>query len=294
MMAAAAGVSLLFPLHVQVRAASSPPSSARRFHRSTAFAVNMMDGLIRLITFPRVSFLHFAHEGHSSDVPISRRRAQSGIRSRIGPAGQRWSKRAEVRYFPSALRDQFPAAGNGDDDLVYPLLPFDGFAVKLIARIALLRHCGVAYELIRYAAGSARFDGHAYRARPRGAAHDNATAVRRASERRDHALDGAMQLEEAQAGELADRLTWSRPESAMQYSQELGPNRSRFDAVNRQIVGPTVISDGESFIEKSPRIGPSSKRPSPGTATTSRLSTITTRRGPWWRRSGTRIAADGQ
>ncbi len=37
--------------------------------------------------------------------------------------------------------------------LVYPLLPFDGFAAKLIARIALLPLIvGVAYELIRYAA----------------------------------------------------------------------------------------------------------------------------------------------
>jgi len=88
--------------------------------------------------------------------------------------------------------------------LVYPLLPFDGFAAKLIARIALLPLIvGVAYELIRYAARHQQ--GMMAALTAPGLWLQRVTTQPPSDEQASvaiHALDGAMQLEEAQGGEL--------------------------------------------------------------------------------------------
>jgi len=88
--------------------------------------------------------------------------------------------------------------------LVYPLLPFDGFAAKLIARIALLPLIvGVSYELIRYAARHQQ--GLMAALTAPGLWLQRVTTQPPSDEQATvaiHALDGAMQLEEAQGGEL--------------------------------------------------------------------------------------------
>jgi len=87
---------------------------------------------------------------------------------------------------------------------VYAFLPFDGFLVKLLARIALLPLVlGISYELIRFAAKHQQ-SLMALLTRPglwlqritTKPPTDEQTAVA------IHALEGAMQLEESQGGEL--------------------------------------------------------------------------------------------
>src|SRR5580693_3423084 len=88
--------------------------------------------------------------------------------------------------------------------LVYPLLPFDGFAAKLIARIALLPLIvGVSYELIRFAARHQQ--GLMATLTAPGLWLQRVTTQQPSDEQAFvaiQALDGAMQLEEAQGGEL--------------------------------------------------------------------------------------------
>ena len=88
--------------------------------------------------------------------------------------------------------------------LVYPLLPFDGFAAKLIARIALLPLIvGISYEMIRYAAkhqqglmGALTAPG-LWLQRVTTQPPSNAQA-----EVAIHAIEKAMSMEKAQGGEL--------------------------------------------------------------------------------------------
>lgn len=88
--------------------------------------------------------------------------------------------------------------------LVYALLPFDGFAAKFLARIALLPLVvGVSYELIRFAAkrpgglmATLTTPGLWLQRVTTQPPSDEQTAVA------IHALNGAMQLEKAQGGEL--------------------------------------------------------------------------------------------
>jgi uncharacterized protein YqhQ len=88
--------------------------------------------------------------------------------------------------------------------LVYPLLPFDGFVAKLVARIALLPLIvGVSYELIRYAARHQQ--GMMAALTAPGLWLQRVTTKPPSDEQARvaiQALDGAMQLEEAQGGEL--------------------------------------------------------------------------------------------
>ena len=71
--------------------------------------------------------------------------------------------------------------------VVYTLIPFSGFGMKLLSRIILLPFvAGISYELIRFAAkrrGS--FPGHPYGSRALAATHHHQAAVRRAG-RRSH------------------------------------------------------------------------------------------------------------
>jgi uncharacterized protein YqhQ len=88
--------------------------------------------------------------------------------------------------------------------IVYALLPIDNFALKLVARIALLPFIiGISYELIRYAA---RKSGSmlAFLTRP-GLWLQRVTTQTPSNDQTEvaiHALERAMELERAQGGEL--------------------------------------------------------------------------------------------
>jgi uncharacterized protein YqhQ len=88
--------------------------------------------------------------------------------------------------------------------LVYPLLPFDGFVAKLVGRIALLPLIlGVSYELIRFAAK--RQNGLMAVLTTPGLWLQRVTTKPPSDDQAAiaiHALQGAMELEKAQGGEL--------------------------------------------------------------------------------------------
>ena len=88
--------------------------------------------------------------------------------------------------------------------VVYAFLPFDGFVAKLVSRIALLPVVvGVSYELIRFAAKRRR--GLMAVLTAPGLWLQRVTTKPPSDEQAAiaiHALDGAMQLEKAQGGEL--------------------------------------------------------------------------------------------
>jgi len=88
--------------------------------------------------------------------------------------------------------------------LVYPLLPFDGFVAKLLGRIALLPLIlGVSYELIRFAAK--RQGGLMALLTTPGLWLQRVTTKPPSDDQAAiaiHALQGAMELEKAQGGEL--------------------------------------------------------------------------------------------
>jgi uncharacterized protein YqhQ len=88
--------------------------------------------------------------------------------------------------------------------LVYPLLPFDGFLAKFLGRIALLPLIlGVSYELIRFAAK--RQQGLMAILTTPGLWLQRVTTKPPSDEQAAiaiHALQGAMELEKAQGGEL--------------------------------------------------------------------------------------------
>jgi uncharacterized protein YqhQ len=88
--------------------------------------------------------------------------------------------------------------------LVYPLLPFDGFVAKLLGRIALLPLIlGVSYELIRFAAK--RQKGLMAILTTPGLWLQRVTTKPPSDDQAAiaiHALQGAMELEKAQGGEL--------------------------------------------------------------------------------------------
>jgi uncharacterized protein YqhQ len=88
--------------------------------------------------------------------------------------------------------------------LFYTLLPFDGFAAKLVSRIALLPLIvGISYELIRYAAKRQR--GMMYALTAPGLWLQRITTKPPSADQTAVAIDalnGAMTLEQAQGGEL--------------------------------------------------------------------------------------------
>ena len=120
------------------------------------------------------------------------------------PAGDR-RERADVLNVPSALRHQFPAGGDaGLDGGLYAALPFDAFLLKLVGRVVLLPViAGLSYEIIRFAAK--RRSGLLAAVTAPGLWLQRITTQPPADDQAAVAicaLEGAMELEETQGGEL--------------------------------------------------------------------------------------------
>ncbi len=205
MMAAPLAFSLLFflfmykfvPLFLATQLGKAVPSLDGRF------AVNMMDGLIRLTLF--LGFLYVI----SRMKDIRRMFQYHGAEHKVVfnfESGQPVTVENAQKFvtFHPRCGTSFLLLVMVIAILVYPLLPFDGFAAKLIARIALLPLIvGVAYELIRYAARHQQ--GMMAALTAPGLWLQRVTTQPPSDEQAlvaIHALDGAMQLEEAQGGEL--------------------------------------------------------------------------------------------
>ena len=205
MMAAPLAFSLLFflfmykfvPLFLATQLGKVVPSLHGRF------AVNMMDGLIRLVLF--LGFLYII----SRMKDIRRMFQYHGAEHKVVfnfESGQPVTVENAQKFvtFHPRCGTSFLLLVMVIAILVYPLLPFDGFAAKLIARIALLPLIvGVAYELIRYAARHQQ--GMMAALTAPGLWLQRVTTQPPSDEQASvaiHALDGAMQLEEAQGGEL--------------------------------------------------------------------------------------------
>jgi uncharacterized protein YqhQ len=205
MMALPLAFSLLFflfmykfvPLFLATQLGKAVPSLHGRF------AVNMMDGLIRLVLF--LGFLFIL----SRMKDIRRMFQYHGAEHKVVfnfESGQPVTVENAQKFvtFHPRCGTSFLLLVMVITILVYPLLPFDGFAAKLIARIALLPLIvGVAYELIRYAARHQQ--GLMATLTAPGLWLQRITTQPPSDEQANvaiHALDGAMQLEEAQGGEL--------------------------------------------------------------------------------------------
>jgi len=205
MMALPLAFSLLFflfmykfvPLFLATELGNAVPSLHGRF------AVNMMDGLLRLTLF--LGFLY----GISRMKDIRRMFQYHGAEHKVVfnfESGQPVTVENAQKFvtFHPRCGTSFLLLVMVIAILVYPLLPFDGFAAKLIARIALLPLIvGVAYELIRYAARHQQ--GMMAALTAPGLWLQRVTTQPPSDEQARvaiQALDGAMQLEEAQGGEL--------------------------------------------------------------------------------------------
>ena len=204
-MAIPLGFSLLFflfmykfvPLFLATQLGKAVPTLHGRF------AVNMMDGVIRLAIFlgflyliSRMKDIHrmFQYHGaehkvvfnYESGRPVNVANAQSFVT---------WHPRCGTSFLLLVMVLAI---------LIYPLLPFDNFAVKLIARIALLPLIvGISYELIRYAARHQQ--GLMATLTAPGLWLQRVTTQQPSDEQAQvaiRALEGAMQLEKAQGGEL--------------------------------------------------------------------------------------------
>lgn len=205
MMAAPLAFSLLFflfmykfvPLLLATELGKAVPSLHGRF------AINMMDGLIRLVIF--LGFLYlisrmkdirrmFQYHGAEHKVVFN---FESGEPVNVENA-QKF-----VTFHPRC-GTSFLLLVMVLAILIYPLVPFDGFVAKLLARIVLLPVIvGISYELIRYAARHRQ--GLMAALTAPGLWLQRVTTKEPTDEMAAvaiHALDGAMQLEEAQGGEL--------------------------------------------------------------------------------------------
>jgi uncharacterized protein YqhQ len=205
MMAAPLAFSLLFflfmykfvPLFLATQLGKAVPSLHGRF------AVNMMDGLIRLVLF--LGFLYIISRMKDIRCMFQYHGAEHKVVFNF-ESGQPVTVENAQKFvtFHPRCGTSFLLLVMVIAILVYPLLPFDGFAAKLIARIALLPLIvGVAYELIRYAARHQQ--GMMAALTAPGLWLQRVTTQPPSDEQASvaiHALDGAMQLEEAQGGEL--------------------------------------------------------------------------------------------
>jgi uncharacterized protein YqhQ len=205
MMAVPLAFSLLFflfmykfvPLFLATQLGKALPSLHGRF------AVNMMDGLIRLAIF--LAFLIVI----SRMKDIRRMFQYHGAEHKVVfnfESGQPVTVENAQKFvtFHPRCGTSFLLLVMVLAILVYPLMPFDGFAAKLAARIALLPLIvGVSYELIRYAARHQQ--GLMATLTAPGLWLQRVTTQQPSDEQAFvaiQALDGAMQLEEAQGGEL--------------------------------------------------------------------------------------------
>jgi uncharacterized protein YqhQ len=205
MMGVNLGFSLLFflflykfvPLYLATQIGHYYPSMHGRF------AVNMADGVIRIAIF--LSFLTlisrmkdirrvFEYHGAEHKVvfnfesgqPVNVKNAQRFVT---------WHPRCGTSFLLVVMVMSM---------LVYALLPFDGFAARLLGRIALLPVvAGVSYELIRFAA---RRQGSLMAGLTAPGLWLQRVTTKPPSDEQTsvaiHALEGAMALETAQGGEL--------------------------------------------------------------------------------------------
>ena len=205
MMAAPLLFSLLFflfmykfvPLFLATEVGKAVPTLHGRF------AVNMMDGVIRLVIF--LGFLYLI----SRMKDIRRMFQYHGAEHKVVfnfESGQPVNVENAQKFvtFHPRCGTSFLLLVMVLAILVYPLVPFDGFVAKLLARIALLPVIvGVSYELIRYAARHQQ--GLMATLTAPGLWLQRVTTKEPTDEMAAvaiQALDGAMQLEESQGGEL--------------------------------------------------------------------------------------------
>ncbi len=166
-------------------------------------AINLMDGVIRLSIF--LAFLYgisrmkdirrmFEYHGAEHKVVFN---FESGQPVNVENAQKfvTWHPRCGTSFLLVVMVVAI---------LVYSLLPFDGFVAKLVSRIALLPLIiGISYEMIRYAAKHRQGLMAALttpglwlqRVTTQPPSNDQAAVA-------IHALEGAMDLEKAQGGEL--------------------------------------------------------------------------------------------
>lgn len=205
MLIAPMAVSLLFflfmykfvPLFLATQLGNAVPTLHGRF------AVNMMDGFIRLGLF--LAFLYLI----SRMKDIRRMFQYHGAEHKVVfnfESGEPVTVENAQKFvtFHPRCGTSFLLLVMVLAILIYPLLPFDGFAAKLIARIALLPLIvGISYELIRYAARHQQ--GLMAALTAPGLWLQRVTTQPPSDEQAMvaiQALEGAMQLEEAQGGDL--------------------------------------------------------------------------------------------
>lgn len=185
------------PLFLATRLGKAVPELSGRF------ATNMTDGIIRMVIFlaflfllSRMKDIHRVFEYHGAEhkvvfnfeskKPLTIDNAQSFVT---------WHPRCGTSFLLVVMTISM---------IIYALLPFDGFAAKFLARVALLPVItGVSYELIRFAAkrqgtfmGLLTAPGLWLQRITTQPPDDSEVDVA------IHALDGAMKLEAKQGGEL--------------------------------------------------------------------------------------------
>ena len=134
------------PLYLATRLGHALPAVGSRF------AVNMMDGVIRIAIFlgflgllSRMKDIHRVFEYHGAEHRVVFN-FESGRPVTVANAQQfvTWHPRCGTSFLLVVMVISM---------VVYALLPIDNFAGKLLARIALLPFItGISYELIRFAA----------------------------------------------------------------------------------------------------------------------------------------------
>jgi uncharacterized protein YqhQ len=166
-------------------------------------AINLMDGVIRLAIFltflyalSRMKDIHRMFEYHGAEHKVVFN-FESGQPVNVENAQRfvTWHPRCGTSFLLLVMVISI---------LIYSLLPFDGFVAKLVGRIALLPLIvGVSYEIIRYAAKHQK--GLMAALTAPGLWLQRVTTQQPSNEQAAvaiHALEGAMQLEKAQGGEL--------------------------------------------------------------------------------------------
>ncbi len=185
------------PLYLATKLGSVVPALHSRM------AINFSDGFIRLGLFLLVMFLisrmkdiHRVFQYHGAEhkvvfnfesgQPVNVENAQKFVT---------WHPRCGTSFLIVVMLVSL---------ILYPLLPFDSFAAKLAARVALLPVIvGVSYEVIRYAAKHRK--GMMAMITTPGLWLQRITTQPPSDEQAAvaiHALEGAMALEESQGGEL--------------------------------------------------------------------------------------------
>ena len=166
-------------------------------------AVNLMDGLIRLVIFlgflfliSRMKDIRRVFEFHGAEHKVVFN-FESGKPVTVKNA-------QEFVTFHPRCGTSFLLVVMVISMIVYALLPFDGFLAKLLGRIALLPLvAGVSYELIRFAA---KRQGSLMAALTAPGLWLQRVTTKPPSDEQTrvaiHALNGAMALEEAQGGQL--------------------------------------------------------------------------------------------